>query len=45
MKTDVHVFVHFLERLPLFLDDNMDEESEKVSNSKSPASGYYLAFA
>ena len=31
-------FVHFLEHLLLFLDDNVDEESEKFSDSKSSAS-------
>ena len=28
-------FVHFLENLLLFVDDNVDEESEQFSNSKS----------
>ena len=27
-QTDILVFVHFLESLLLFLDDNVDEESE-----------------
>ena len=35
-------FLHFLEYLLLFLDDNVDEESEQVSNSKSSASGFCL---
>ena len=38
-------FVHFLEYLLLFSDDNVDEKSEKFSNSKSSASDYCLAFA
>ena len=37
-------FVHLLEYLLLFLDDNVDEESE-YSNSKSSALGCCLAFA
>ena len=28
IKTDALVFVYFLECLPLFLDDSLDEESE-----------------
>ena len=38
-------FVHFLEYLLLYLDDNVDEESEDISNSRSLASGFWLAFA
>ena len=38
------IFEHFLEYLILFSDDSVDEES-KISNSKSSASGCYLAFA
>ena len=38
------IFV-LLEYLLLFLDDNMDEESEQFSNSKSSASGRCLAFS
>ena len=37
-------FVHFLEYLPLCLDDNVVEKSDKFSNSKSSASGCSLAF-
>ena len=44
MKTDVIVFVHVSEYLLLFLDDNVDEESEEFVNSKSSASGCCLAF-
>ena len=39
------IFVHFLEYLVLFLDDNINEESEKFSNSISSAPGCCLAFA
>ena len=38
-------FSRFLEYLPLFLDDNVDEKNTKFSNSKSSASGFFLAFA
>ena len=38
-------FVHFLEYLLLLLDDIVDEESKKFSNSKSSVSGCYLAFS
>ena len=38
-------FVHFLEYSLLDLDDNVDEVRKQFSNSKSPASGCYLAFA
>ena len=31
-------FAHYLEYLLLFLDDNVDEENESFSNSKSSAS-------
>ena len=37
--------IHFLEYLLLFLNDNVDEESEQYSNSKSSTSGCCLAFA
>ena len=37
-------FVHFLGYVPLLLDDNLDEECELLSNSKSSASGCCLAF-
>ena len=39
------VFAHFLECLPLFLDDNVYEESELFSNSENSVSGCCLAFA
>ena len=38
-------FVHFVEHFLLFLDDNVDEKSEKFSNSESSASGSWLHFA
>ena len=38
-------FIHFLKYLLLFFGDNVDEESESFSNSKSSASRCYLAFA
>ena len=38
-------FVQFLKYLLLFLDGNVDEESEQFSNGKSSASGCCLAFA
>ena len=38
-------FVHFLEYLLLFSDDNVDEESEKFSNSQCSPSGCSWAFA
>ena len=38
-------FVHFSEYHLLFLDENVDEENEKFSNSESSASGFCLAFA
>ena len=38
-------FVYFFKCLLLFLDDNMDEESEQFWNSKSSVSGWCLAFA
>ena len=38
-------FVHFSKYVLLFLDDNVDEESRKFSNSKSSASRCCLAFA
>ena len=45
MNTDTCSFAYFLEYALLFLDDNVDEECEKFSNSKSSGSGYCLAFA
>ena len=45
IKTDALVFCTFLEHLLSFLDDNVDEESEKCSNSESSALGCCLAFA
>ena len=40
-KKQTHLlFVHFLEYLLLFGDDNVDEKSKKFSNSKSSAAGY-----
>ena len=39
-----YIFVHFLEYLLLFLNDNVGEESEKLSNSKSSASECFLSF-
>ena len=39
------LFVHFLEYPPLFLDGNVDEESEQLSIGKSSALGCCLAFA
>ena len=39
-------FVQFLEYLSSFKDDNVDEETQYFSNSKSSAAGFYfLAFA
>ena len=38
-------FAQFLEYLPLFLDDNIDEESELFSKTKSSTSGCCLVFA
>ena len=38
-------FVLFLEYLPLFSNDNINEESKWFTNRKSSASGYCLAFA
>ena len=38
------LFVHFLEHLLLFLDDDVDEGREKFSNGKSSASGCGLDF-
>ena len=37
--------VHFLEYLLLFLHDNVGEETEQFSNSKSSAPRFYLSFA
>ena len=39
------LFVHFLECLLLFLDDNMEEEKAKFSIIKSLAPGCCYAFA
>ena len=42
----IHLFfVQFLQYLLLFLDDKLDEETEKFTSSKISASGCYLAFA
>ena len=38
-------FVHSLKYLLIFLDDNVDKESEKFPNSKSSASGCCLVLA
>ena len=38
------LFVHFLEHLLLFLDDDVDEGRQKFSNGKSSASGCGLDF-
>ena len=44
--TQTHLFfAHVSEYLLLFLDDNVDEESESFWNSRSSASGCCLAFA
>ena len=41
----MHLFsIHLLEYFLLFLNDNVDEESEKFSNSKNSASGCLLSF-
>ena len=46
MKTDTLVFwKHFCRNLLLLLEDNMDEECEYFSNSKSLSWGSCLAFA
>ena len=37
-------FLHFLEYILLFLDNEVDEESKRCSNSKSSISGCCLAF-
>ena len=39
MNTDICFLAYFLEYVPLFLENNMDKECEKFSNSKSSASG------
>ena len=39
------LFVHFLEYLLSFLDNNVDEEREQSSNSKSSASECCLVFS
>ena len=45
-QIQTHLFVcFFLEYTLLFLDDNVDEECELISNSKSSASEYCLGFA
>ena len=38
-------FAYFLEYVPLFLENNMDKDCEKFSNSKSSGSGCCWAFA
>ena len=45
LKQTYLFFVHFLECLLLYLGDNLDEESELFSNSKSSALECCLAFA
>ena len=45
LKQEHLFFAHFLEYLILVLDDNVNEESELFSNSKSLASECCLAFA
>ena len=40
-----HFFCTFLGYLLLFLNDNLDEESEQLSSSKSSTSGRCSAFA
>ena len=44
LKQTTLFFVHFLESLLLFLDHNMDEESEQFLNSKSSSLACCLAF-
>ena len=44
-KTDTRVVHIFLEYALLFLDDNVDENNESISNSKSLASLCFLGFA
>ena len=38
-------FAYFLEYVPIFLDDKLDEERKTLSSSKNPASKACLAFA
>ena len=49
LYTSCHIhtcsFAYFLKYVPLFLNDNDDEECESISGSKTSASGCYLAFA
>ena len=46
MNTDLLVlFLFFLEYVPIFLDDKLDEERKTLSSSKNPASKACLAFA
>ena len=45
LKQTYFFFAYFLEYVLLFLDDNVDEESESFSKSKSLASRCCLAFA
>ena len=45
IQTQLVFFAYFLEHIVLFLENNADEECEKISNSKSSASRCCLAFA
>ena len=45
IKTDALVFLHFLEYFLIFLDNSVDEESEKFSRSGSSTSECCLDFA
>ena len=45
LKNTHRAFVQFFKHLLLFLDDNVNEESERFSKSKSAVSGCCLAFA
>ena len=45
MNTDTLVALLFLEHVLLFLDDNVNEECDQFSNSKSSASGCCLECA
>ena len=45
MNTDTCSFAYFLEYVLLFLNDNVDEGFEKISNSKRSVSGCCSVFA
>ena len=45
IQMQLFFFAYFLEHIVLFLENNADEEYEKISNSKSSASRCCLAFA